>query len=27
LLLARDREHGLVYRDSLVMPPNPALWG
>jgi L-Ala-D/L-Glu epimerase len=27
LLLARDREHGLVYRDSLVMPPEPALWG
>lgn len=27
LLLARDREHGLVYRDGLVYPPTPALWG
>jgi L-alanine-DL-glutamate epimerase-like enolase superfamily enzyme len=27
LLLARDREHGLAYRDSLVMPPEPELWG
>lgn len=27
LLLARDRAHGLVYRDSLVMPPEPDLWG
>jgi hypothetical protein len=27
LLLARDREHGLVYRDSLVFPPVPELWG
>ncbi|CAN7469195.1 dipeptide epimerase [Rhizobium sp. LjRoot30] len=27
LLLARDREPGLVYRDSLVFPPEPALWG
>jgi L-alanine-DL-glutamate epimerase-like enolase superfamily enzyme len=27
LLLARDREHGLVYRDSLVFPATPALWG
>jgi hypothetical protein len=26
-LLARDREHGLVYRDSLVFPPVPELWG
>jgi L-alanine-DL-glutamate epimerase-like enolase superfamily enzyme len=27
LLLARDREHGLVYDGSLVHPPSPALWG
>ena len=27
LLLARDRPHGLNYRDSLVFPPSPALWG
>ncbi len=27
LLLARDREPALVYRDSLVLPPEPALWG
>jgi L-alanine-DL-glutamate epimerase-like enolase superfamily enzyme len=27
LLLARDREHGLVYEDSYVLPPAPALWG
>lgn len=27
LLLARDREHGLVYRDSMVGAPVPALWG
>ncbi len=27
LLLARDREHGLVYRDSLVLRPVPELWG
>ena len=27
LLLARDREHGLVYEGSLVHPPSPALWG
>jgi L-alanine-DL-glutamate epimerase-like enolase superfamily enzyme len=27
LLLARDRPHGLVYRDSLMGPPDPALWG
>jgi L-Ala-D/L-Glu epimerase / N-acetyl-D-glutamate racemase len=27
LLLARDREAGLIYRDSLVLPPVPELWG
>jgi len=27
LLLARDRPHGLVYRDSLVEPPSRELWG
>jgi L-alanine-DL-glutamate epimerase-like enolase superfamily enzyme len=27
LLLARDREPALAYRDSLVMPPEPGLWG
>jgi L-Ala-D/L-Glu epimerase / N-acetyl-D-glutamate racemase len=27
LLLARDREPGLVYRESEVTPPEPALWG
>lgn len=27
LLLARDREPGLEYRDDLVFPPTPALWG
>jgi L-alanine-DL-glutamate epimerase-like enolase superfamily enzyme len=27
LLLAKDRIPGLVYRDSLVLPPPPALWG
>ncbi len=27
LLLARDREPGLVYRDSQVLPPEPELWG
>src|SRR5262249_23955197 len=27
LLLARDREHGLRYADSLVYPATPALWG
>lgn len=27
LLLARDREPGLRYEDSLVFPPLPALWG
>jgi L-alanine-DL-glutamate epimerase-like enolase superfamily enzyme len=27
LLLARDREHGLRYEDSLVHPATQALWG
>ncbi|RWG28589.1 MAG: dipeptide epimerase, partial [Mesorhizobium sp.] len=27
LLLAHDREPGLVYQGSLVSPPQPALWG
>ena len=27
LLLARDRQPGLLYRGSLVSPPEPALWG
>jgi L-alanine-DL-glutamate epimerase-like enolase superfamily enzyme len=27
LLLARDRPHGLVYRDGMVAPPTAALWG
>jgi L-Ala-D/L-Glu epimerase / N-acetyl-D-glutamate racemase len=27
LLLARDREPSLVYRESLVFPPETALWG
>jgi len=27
LLLARDREPGLRYADSLVFPPLPTLWG
>jgi hypothetical protein len=27
LLLARDRENGLVYGGSLVHPPAAALWG
>lgn len=27
LLLAKDRPDGLAYRDSLVDPPLPALWG
>jgi L-alanine-DL-glutamate epimerase-like enolase superfamily enzyme len=27
LLLARDRPHGLRYQDSLVHPPESALWG
>jgi L-Ala-D/L-Glu epimerase / N-acetyl-D-glutamate racemase len=27
LLLAKDRVPGLIYRDSLILPPAPALWG
>jgi L-alanine-DL-glutamate epimerase-like enolase superfamily enzyme len=27
LLLARDREPGLVYEGSIVHPPSPMLWG
>jgi L-Ala-D/L-Glu epimerase len=27
LLLARDRDHGLRYDDSLVYPPDSSLWG
>jgi L-alanine-DL-glutamate epimerase-like enolase superfamily enzyme len=27
LLLARDREPGLVYEGSTLLPPTPALWG
>ena len=27
LLLAKDRDGGLRYADSLVYPPEPALWG
>jgi L-alanine-DL-glutamate epimerase-like enolase superfamily enzyme len=27
LLLARDREPGLVYEGSVVFPPSPSLWG
>ena len=27
LLLAKDRPEGLIYRDSLVYPATPALWG
>jgi L-alanine-DL-glutamate epimerase-like enolase superfamily enzyme len=27
LLLARDREHGLRYEDSLVYPAAAGLWG
>jgi L-Ala-D/L-Glu epimerase len=27
LLLARDREPGLVYQGATVMPPEPSLWG
>ncbi len=27
LLLARDREHGLLIRDGVIAPPSRALWG
>lgn len=27
LLLARDREHAIVYEGSLMRPPSPKLWG
>lgn len=27
LLLARDRDHGLRYDDSLIYPPDASLWG
>ena len=27
LLLARDRDPGLVYAGSLVSPPSPSVWG
>lgn len=27
LLLARDRDPGLVFHDATVFPPRPALWG
>jgi len=27
LLLAKDRPSGLRYKDSMVYPPSPALWG
>jgi L-alanine-DL-glutamate epimerase-like enolase superfamily enzyme len=27
LLLARDRDPGLVYRGSVVAPPSPSVWG
>jgi hypothetical protein len=27
LLLARDREPGLIYEGNLVQPALPALWG
>jgi L-alanine-DL-glutamate epimerase-like enolase superfamily enzyme len=27
LLLAADRSPGLVYDGSVVLPPEPALWG
>jgi L-alanine-DL-glutamate epimerase-like enolase superfamily enzyme len=27
LLLARDRQPGLVYRGAVIEPPQPALWG
>jgi L-Ala-D/L-Glu epimerase len=27
LLLARDREHGLAYRNGKMALPSPELWG
>jgi L-alanine-DL-glutamate epimerase-like enolase superfamily enzyme len=27
LLLARDRDDGLLYDGSVVQPPSPTLWG
>jgi L-alanine-DL-glutamate epimerase-like enolase superfamily enzyme len=27
LLLAKDREHGVVYENDTVAPPAPELWG
>jgi hypothetical protein len=27
LLLAKDRAPGLRYRDSTILPPDPAVWG
>jgi L-alanine-DL-glutamate epimerase-like enolase superfamily enzyme len=27
LLLAKDRDNGLHYEDSLVYPASPTLWG
>lgn len=27
LLLSRDREHGLIYKDGKLEPPSPNLWG
>ena len=27
LLLAKDRDPGLRYEGSLILPPDPALWG
>jgi hypothetical protein len=27
LLLAKDREPGLIYRGSMIEPFAPALWG
>ena len=27
LLLAKDREPGLLYTGSTISPPEPALWG
>jgi hypothetical protein len=27
LLLARDRDPGLIYAGSTVTPPSPSVWG